>query len=74
MISNYKEYYTRHIKFVYKKMFLLWKKMIRYPIKIRSHLVTIVPMEPFTPKSTLKLRSDLPVRNSIVIPFFIPYR
>ena len=39
---------------------------------IRSHLVTIVPMAPFTSKSTSKLRSDLHFRNSIVIPRFIP--
>ena len=31
-------------------------KTIHYPNKIRSHLVTIVPMAPFTPKSTSKLR------------------
>ena len=38
---------------------------------IRSHLVTIAPMAPFTPKSTSKLRSALHVRYSIVIPRFI---
>ena len=47
-------------------------KTIRYPNKIRSHLVTIVPMAPFTPKSTSKLRSALHFRYSIVIPRFIP--
>ena len=34
-------------------------KTIDYPNKIRSHLVTIVPMAPFTRKSTSKLRSAL---------------
>ena len=34
---------------------------------IRSHLVTIVPMAPFTLKSTSKLRSALHIRYSIVI-------
>ena len=38
---------------------ILWMKTIHYPNKIRSHLVTIVPMTPFTPKSTSKLRSAL---------------
>ena len=42
-----------------------------YPNTIRSHLVTIVTMAPFTPKSTSKLRSALQVRYSIVIPRFI---
>ena len=46
-------------------------KTIHYPNTIRSHLVTIVPMAPFTPKSTSKLRSALHVRYSIVIPRFI---
>ena len=45
---------------------------IHYPNKIRSHLVIIVPMAPFTPKSTSKLRSALHFRYSIVIPCFIP--
>ena len=39
--------------------------------KIKSHLVTIVPMAPITPKSTSKLRSALHFRNSTVIPCFI---
>ena len=45
-------------------------KTIHYPIKIRSHLVTIVPNRTrlFTPKSTSKLRSALHFRYSIVIP------
>ena len=34
---------------------------------------TIVPMAPFAPKSTLKLRSVLRFRYSIVIPLFIPH-
>ena len=47
-------------------------KTIHYPNKIRSHLVTIVPMAPFTPKSTSKLSSALHYRYSMVIPRFIP--
>ena len=35
-------------------------------------MVTIVPMAPFTLKSTSKLRSALHFRHSIVIPCFIP--
>ena len=46
-------------------------KTIHYPSTIRSHLVIIVPMAPFTPKSTSKLRSALHFRNSIVIPRYI---
>ena len=34
-------------------------KTIHYPNKLRSHLVTIAPMMPFTPKPTSKLRSAL---------------
>ena len=40
--------------------------------KIRCHLVTIVPMAPFTLKPTSKLRSALHFTYSIVIPRFIP--
>ena len=40
---------------------------MHYPNTIRSHLVTIVPMVPFTPKSTSKLRSALHISYSIVI-------
>ena len=47
-------------------------KMIHYPNKIRSHLVTIVPMASFTPKPTSKLRSALHFRYLIVIPRFVP--
>ena len=47
-------------------------KTMHYLNKIRSHFVTIVPMAPFTLKSTLKLRSALHFRYSIVIPRFIP--
>ena len=43
-------------------------KKIHYPNTLRSHLVTIVPMAPFTPKSTSKLRSALHFRYSLVIP------
>ena len=46
-------------------------KTIHYPNKIKSHLVTIAPMTPFTPKSTSKLRSAMHFRYSIVIPRFI---
>ena len=46
-------------------------KMIYYPNKKRSDLVTIVSMAPFTLKSILNLRSALHSRNSIVIPLFI---
>ena len=56
----------------YLKKIILWMKTVHYPIKIRSHLVTIVSMAPFTPKSTSKLRSALHYRYSIVIPRFIP--
>ena len=45
---------------------------MHYPNTIRSHLVTIVTMAPFTPKSTSKLRSALHIKYSIVIPRFIP--
>ena len=47
-------------------------KTNHYPNKITSHLLTIVPMTPFTLKSTSKLRSLLHFRYSIVIPRFIP--
>ena len=47
-------------------------KTIHYPNKIRSHLVTIVPMAPFTLKSASKLRFAPHLRYSIVIPRFIP--
>ena len=46
-------------------------KAIHYLNKIRSHLVTIEPMAPFTLKSTSKLRSALHIIYSIVIPRFI---
>ena len=52
-------------------LFLLLMKTMHYPNTIRSHLVTIVPMAPFTPKSTSKLRSALHIRYSKVIPRFI---
>ena len=47
---------------VFKTFFLLWMKTMHYPNTIRSHLVIIVPMAPFTPKSTSKLRSALHIR------------
>ena len=34
---------------VLKKIYILWMKTIHYPNTIRSHLVTIVLMAPFTP-------------------------
>ena len=40
-------------------------KTMHYPNTIRSLLVTIVPMAPFTPKSTSKLRSALHIRYSM---------
>ena len=43
----------------YKKKIISWMKTIHYPNKIRSNLVTIVQMAPFTPKSNSKLRSAL---------------
>ena len=36
----------------YLKKIILWMKTIPYPNTIRSHLVTIAPMAPFTPIST----------------------
>ena len=56
---------------VLKKKKLLWMKTMHYPNTIRSHLVTIVPMASFTPKSISKLRSALHIRYSIIIPRFI---
>ena len=47
-------------------------KTIHYPNKIRSHLVAILPMAPFTSRSTSKLRSAQHIRYSIVIPCFFP--
>ena len=52
-------------------IFLLWMKTMHYPNTIRYHMVTIVLMAPFTPKSISKLRSALHFRYSIVIPRFI---
>ena len=40
--------------------------------KLRSHLVTIIPMKQFTLKSTSKLRFALHFRYSIVIPPSFP--
>ena len=55
----------------YLKKNLLWMKTMHYPNTIRSHMVTIVPMEPFALKSTSKLRSALHIRYSKVISRFI---
>ena len=46
-------------------------KTIHYPNEIRSHLVTIAPMAPFTPKLTSKLRPAMHFRYLIAIPHFI---
>ena len=56
---------------VYLKKYIMDEK-IHYPNKIRSHLVTIVPMTPFTPKPTSKLKSAPHFRYSIVTLRFIP--
>ena len=68
-ISSSVKFHMLHMMRV-KKIILLMKT-IHYPNKMRSHLVTIVPMASFTSKSTLKLRSALHFRYSIVIPRFI---
>ena len=39
----------------FNKKNILWMKTIQYPNTLRSHLVTVVPMAPFTPKFTSKL-------------------
>ena len=62
---------TAHMMHI-KKIDIIWMKTIHYLNTIRSHLVTIAPMTPFTPKLTSKLRSALHIRYSIVIPRFIP--
>ena len=46
--------------------------MILYPNILRSHLVTIAPMAPLSPKSTSKLKFALHCSYSIVILRFIP--
>ena len=43
-------------------------KTTHYPNTIRSYLVTMAPIAPFTPKSTSNLRSALHFRYSIDIP------
>ena len=45
---------------------------MHYPNTIRAHLVTIVPVVPFTPKSASKLRSALHIRYSKVVPRLFP--
>ena len=52
---------------VFLKKIILWMKTIHYPNTLRSDLVTIVLMAPFTPKSTSKLISALHFSYSIVI-------
>ena len=42
---------------VLKKNLILWMKTIHYPNTIRSHLVTIVPMAPFTSKIYFKVEN-----------------
>ena len=56
---------------VFKNKNWIWMKTMHYTNTIRSHLVTIIQMASFTPKSTSKLRSALHIRYSIVIPCFI---
>ena len=51
----------------FSKKNILWMKTIHYPNTLRSHLVTIVPMAPFTSKSTSKFKSVLHCSYSIVI-------
>ena len=52
---------------IFLKKYILWMKTIHYPNTLRSHWVPVVPMAPFTPKSTSKLRSALHFSYSIVI-------
>ena len=52
---------------VFLKKIILWMKTIHYSNTLRSHLVTTVPMVPFTLKLTLKLRSAQYFSYSIVI-------
>ena len=56
---------------VFLKKIILWMKTIHYPNTIRSHLVTITPITPFTPNSTSKLRTALHIRYLKVIPRFV---
>ena len=37
------------------KIYILWMKAIHYPNEIRFHLVTIVPMAPYTPKYYIEI-------------------
>ena len=59
--------YIKRISFQSKKIIILLVKMIHFPNKLRSHLVVIVRMAPFTLNLTWKLRSALHFRYSIVI-------
>ena len=68
-MTSFSKLLKGHIK---KNIYTLWMKTIHYPNIIRSHLVTIVPMPPFTPNSTSKLRSALHFRYSIVIHVLFP--
>ena len=63
----YSQYLLKGECSVFSNFCLLWMKTMHYPNTIRSHLVKIVPMAPFTLKSTSKLRSALHIRNCIVI-------
>ena len=56
---------------VFLKKIISWMKTIHYLNTIRSHLVTITPMTPFTPNSTSKLRTALHIRYLKVIPRFV---
>ena len=60
-------YYNKGECSVFLKKYILWMKTIHYSYTLRSHLVTIILMAPFTLKSTSKLRSALHFSYSIVI-------
>ena len=66
-MAYFKDTYVKGECSVFLKKIILWMKTIHYPNTLRSHLVTIVPMAPFTLKSTSKLRSALHFSYSIVI-------
>ena len=48
----------------YLKKNVLWMKTMHYPNTKRSHLVTIVPMAPFAPKSKVEICSAHLIFNS----------
>ena len=71
IITMYKNKPLKGHEAYLKKIYILWMKTIHYPNKIRSHLVTIAPMAPFTSKSNSNLRYVLLFWYSVVIPRFI---